>query len=154
MRCAMRWGGVGWSEQRPWTEELIPDPFAEGAMGRLVGPSQGAAGGGGRDAMGRVAALLGKIGTRGERVVCGGGFNAAQRAVEPTVVVCGWDSELMLEEMFCPILCVIPYDDLRTAAQQVRARPKPLTLYIFSQRRAGNTCVSVAAIFTPPASRV
>jgi hypothetical protein len=37
------------------------------------------------------------------------------------VVVCGWDSELMLEEMFCPILCVIPYDDLRAAAAQVGA---------------------------------
>jgi len=53
-------------------------------MGRLVG----AGGGGGaasRDAIGRAAALLGKIGTRGETLVCGGGFDASQRAVEPTV---------------------------------------------------------------------
>lgn len=49
-------------------------------------------------------------------------------------VVCGWDSELMQEEMFCPILCVIPYDDLGAAAAQVRARPKPLALYVFSRQ--------------------
>ena len=48
------------------------------------------------------------------------------------MVVCGWDSELMLEEMFAPILCVVPYDDLRDAAAEVRARPKPLALYVFS----------------------
>lgn len=127
---------------RRWTRELLPDPFAEGAMGRLVGPSSSSSSassslssGGGRDATGRVAALLGKIGTRGETLVCGGGFNAAQRAVEPTVVICGWDSELMLEEMFCPVLCVIPYDDLRSAAAEVRARPKPLTCYVFSSDR-------------------
>mmetsp|Transcript_19156 Transcript_19156/g.30993 ORF Transcript_19156/g.30993 Transcript_19156/m.30993 type:complete len:209 (+) Transcript_19156:344-970(+) len=113
---------------------MLPDPFAQGAMGRLVGGGS-AVSNSGRDAMGRVAALLGKIGTRGETLVCGGGFNAAQRAVEPTVVVCGWDSELMQEEMFCPILCVIPYDDLGAAAAQVRARPKPLALYVFSRNR-------------------
>ena len=129
------------NQVRRWTRELIPDPFADGAMGRLVGGNkqQGGVSGVatvGRDAMGRVAALLGKIGTRGETLVCGGGFNAAQRAVEPTTVICGWDSELMLEEMFCPILCVIPYDDLRDAAAQVRARPKPLSLYLFSRSRA------------------
>ena len=114
------------SQLRRWIQELIPDPFAEGAMGRVVGS---------RDAMGRVAALLGKIGTRGETLVCGGGFNAATRAVEPTVVMCDWDSELMLEELFCPILCIVPYDDLQVAMAQVRARPKPLALYVFARDR-------------------
>ena len=110
---------------RRWTRELIPDPHEDGAMGRMVGNPKG---------MARVAGLIEKIKSspRGERLVCGGGYNAARRAVEPTVVVCGWDSELMLEEMFAPILCVVPYDDLRDAAAEVRARPKPLALYVFS----------------------
>ena len=125
---------------RRWTQTLIPDPYAEGAMGRLVGwnaaPGAGAANGA-RRASARVAALLetARGGKHGEKVVCGGGMDATRGVVEPTVVVCGWDSPLMREEMFAPILCVVPYDDLFEAAARTRALAKPLALYVFSRDR-------------------
>jgi aldehyde dehydrogenase (NAD+) len=125
---------------RRWTQTLIPDPYAEGAMGRLVGWN--AAPGvdernGARRAAARVAALLetARVGKHGEKVVCGGGMDAVRGVVEPTVVVCGWDSPLMREEMFAPILCVVPYDDLGEAAARTRALAKPLALYVFSRDR-------------------
>ena len=62
-------------------------------------------------------------------------MDASRGVVEPTVVVCGWDSPLMREEMFAPILCVVPYDDLGEAAARTRALAKPLALYVFSRDR-------------------
>ena len=38
------------------------------------------------------------MGERGERVVIGGGCKPHERVVEPTVAVCGWDSDLMQVE--------------------------------------------------------
>jgi aldehyde dehydrogenase (NAD+) len=114
---------------RYWINELIPDPYADGAMGRIVEKDA---------AMARVASLLetAKLGARGERVACGGGYDAERRVAEPTVVVCGWDSDLMREEAFAPILCVVPYDDLQEATAMVRRRPKPLAMYVFSRDAA------------------
>ena len=61
---------------RRWTQTLVPDPYAEGAMGRLVGwnarsgGTNGGANGGARRAAARVAALLApaREGKHGERV--------------------------------------------------------------------------------------
>ena len=83
-------------------------------MGRLVGGSPAA-----RNATERAIGMLDKIGTTGEKLVCGGGHSKELRMIEPTVVLCGWDSELMQEELFCPILCVIPYCNLKDAAVKV-----------------------------------
>ena len=116
------------SELKHWVRELTSDPYSEGSMGRLVGGSPAA-----RNATERAIGMLDKIGTTGEKLVCGGGHSKELRMIEPTVVLCGWDSELMQEELFCPILCVIPYCNLKDAAVKVRSRPKPLALYIFSR---------------------
>ena len=117
-------------ELQHWIDVLIHKADAEGTScrGREGGSTSG------HRLLNRVTSFLGKVGTRGENFVCGDGSQSAN-GVEPTVVVCGWDSDLMVEEMFCPILCVIPYDDLRTAVAHVRTRPKPLSLYIFSTSR-------------------
>ena len=96
------------NQLRRWTKEMLPDPFAQGAMGRLVGGGS-AVSNSGRDAMGRVAALLGKIGTRGETLVCGGGFNAAQRAVEPTVAGDRVRVRVPLKiSLWCMFTCMYP----------------------------------------------
>lgn len=42
----------------------------------------------------------------------------------------------MQEEIFGPILPVLTYDRLEEAIAQINARPKPLALYIFSNRKA------------------
>ena len=115
-------------ELKRWIAKLISDPYSEGCMGQLVGGGPVA-----RNATDRAVRFLDKIGTAGEKLVCGGGYRKELGIIEPTVVICGWDSDLMQDELFCPILCVIPYHNLKDTAVMVRSRPKPLALYIFSR---------------------
>jgi aldehyde dehydrogenase (NAD+) len=85
---------------------------------------------------GRVVALLDDARAKGARVVCGGQTNAATRFVAPTVLT-GVTEEMrvMQEEIFAPILPVLPYDDRAEALAVVDRRSKPLSLYIYAQER-------------------
>ncbi|NII10676.1 coniferyl aldehyde dehydrogenase [Oleiagrimonas sp. C23AA] len=44
-------------------------------------------------------------------------------------------SALMREEIFGPLLPLVPYDHLDEAIDYIRARPHPLALYVFTSRR-------------------
>ena len=44
-----------------------------------------------------------------------------------------WDSPLMTQEIFGPILPILPYDNLDRAIARLRRRPKPLALYLFTR---------------------
>lgn len=46
------------------------------------------------------------------------------------------DSRLMQEEIFGPILPILPYDDLDLVLDQINTGPRPLALYCFSRNRA------------------
>ncbi len=46
------------------------------------------------------------------------------------------DMRIAEEEVFGPILPVLPYDTLQEATRYVSARPHPLALYLFSKQRA------------------
>ncbi|HWQ57505.1 MAG TPA: aldehyde dehydrogenase family protein, partial [Clostridia bacterium] len=60
----------------------------------------------------------------------------ATRYVEPTLLVgVSPDSPIMQEEVFGPILPLIPYDKLEECIEFIRARPKPLALYLFTTSR-------------------
>lgn len=52
----------------------------------------------------------------------------------------------MQEELFGPILPVLAVANLEAALAEVRARPKPLALYLFSHDRAAQQ-----RTWTPPA---
>ncbi|HEX6039022.1 aldehyde dehydrogenase family protein [Longimicrobium sp.] len=70
----------------------------------------------------------------GARVVTGGKTDAAQRYVAPTILSdVRPDSPVMREEIFGPILPVIPVPSLDAALAYVNARPKPLALYVFTK---------------------
>jgi aldehyde dehydrogenase (NAD+) len=80
----------------------------------------------------RLAALL-----HSGRVACGGATDREARYIAPTVLDgVQWDDEVMRDEIFGPVLPVLEYDSLDEAIAQVRARPKPLALYVFSAERA------------------
>ncbi|KAJ7137790.1 NAD-dependent aldehyde dehydrogenase [Mycena epipterygia] len=70
-------------------------------------------------------------------VVCGGDTNEAQRFIAPTIVkdVKGDDS-LMSDEIFGPILPIVPVEDLDAGIAYVNAHDHPLALYVFSQDEA------------------
>lgn len=64
----------------------------------------------------------------------GGQTKPDEKYIAPTLMDrVSWDSPVMQEEIFGPILPVIEYTDLKDAIAQINAQPKPLALYIFSK---------------------
>ena len=62
---------------------------------------------------------------------------SATRKIAPTLVIdAPDDTHLMREEIFGPLLPVVPYDKLDSAIAYVNARPRPLALYVFDHDRA------------------
>src|SRR4028119_556212 len=79
--------------------------------------------------LGRLAELM----KEGE-IVAGGQTNPEDKYIAPTVLdKVSWDSPVMQDEIFGPILPVLEYDDFGEAIAQINARPKPLALYLFSK---------------------
>lgn len=71
---------------------------------------------------------------RDAHIVCGGGSRSATLQIEPTVVDhVNWESPVMQEEIFGPILPVLPFYDLKEAAALINDRPRPLALYLFTK---------------------
>ncbi|WP_017325527.1 aldehyde dehydrogenase [Synechococcus sp. PCC 7336] len=69
-------------------------------------------------------------------IAIGGQTDPGSRYIAPTVLDnVSWDSSVMQEEIFGPILPVLDYGDLDEAIALVNDRPKPLALYFFSQDR-------------------
>ena len=67
------------------------------------------------------------------RIVFGGGTNANQLAMEPTVLTdINWDHPVMQEEIFGPILPVLDYSDLTEVLEGIHHHPNPLSLYLFT----------------------
>lgn len=74
----------------------------------------------------------------GGRVVLGGQLDPARRYVAPTLISRpDPGSPLMGEEIFGPLLPVLPVADLAAAARAVGERPDPLAMYVFSNDDAG-----------------
>jgi aldehyde dehydrogenase (NAD+) len=79
------------------------------------------------------ARLRGLLESGGEPVV-GGETNAADRYIAPTVLTAvDAGAPIMTEEIFGPLLPVLPVDDVDDAIAFVNSREKPLALYIFSE---------------------
>ncbi|MCA9772416.1 MAG: aldehyde dehydrogenase family protein [Myxococcales bacterium] len=91
-------------------------------------------------------------------VVVGGDFDAAERYIAPTVLTkVAPDSPVMSEEIFGPVLPVLPVRDMHEAIEFVNAREKPLALYVFTRDKAhadqilratssGGACVNHAVV--------
>jgi aldehyde dehydrogenase (NAD+) len=84
----------------------------------------------------RVQSLIDDAVAKGARVVLGGASNPSSRFIPPTVLTDVNDSmRVMQEEIFGPVLPVMAYDDLDAAMARVRARSKPLALYVYATNR-------------------
>ena len=76
----------------------------------------------------RIGALLTG---HGGKICCGGVVHPERRYVAPTLVLAPReDSPLMCEEVFGPVLCLIPYDTLDDAIAYVKRKPTPLSLCV------------------------
>lgn len=70
------------------------------------------------------------------QVFYGGTLNREERFISPTILHnVSFADEVMKEEIFGPILPVISFDKLDDAIEKVKARPKPLSCYVYSTNR-------------------
>ncbi len=54
--------------------------------------------------------------------------------IEPTVLTnVTWESAVMEDEIFGPILPIIEYDNIEDVIDTIQQHPKPLALYVFSE---------------------
>lgn len=72
----------------------------------------------------------------GEKIVFGGNYKEKTNQISPTIVEnVSWESALMENEIFGPILPVLEFNEINEVISVVNQRPKPLALYYFSNRR-------------------
>ncbi len=68
------------------------------------------------------------------KVYLGGKYNIKERYFEPTILTdVSFNDKIMQDEIFGPILPVIEYDDIDEIIKNVKSRPKPLALYVFTK---------------------
>ena len=67
-------------------------------------------------------------------ILSGGRSDASDLYIEPTLLgELPPKASVMEEEIFGPILPILPYENLDQALDQVRRRPRPLALYLFTE---------------------
>ena len=75
--------------------------------------------------------LLGLL--EGETIVMGGNSNEATLQIEPTLLDnAAWNTPVMNEEIFGPILPVLTYSTMEDIIQIINDHPKPLSAYLFT----------------------
>lgn len=106
----------------------------------------------------RLQTLLDQSVAAGGKVIYGGTCDPDDRWIEPTLLAdVPDDAPAMQEEIFGPILPIVPFDDLDEALSAVRSREKPLALYLFStdgdvtqkvlgETSSGGSCVNDVAL--------
>ncbi len=133
-----------------WVDRSIHDAFVE-AVGRISRGFFDRESGHliNRRHFDRVAAFL-----QDGRIASGGGHDAAGLWIEPTVLTdVSPQSPVMQEEIFGPVLPVIAFDSLDAVLSEIRSRPSPLAVYVFSndetvkrkviaETRSGGVCVN------------
>lgn len=79
----------------------------------------------------RLAAML------PEDPAAGGRVDRESLKIEPTLIetTLNDQSPLMTEEIFGPLLPIVPYDNIHEALGYILSRPRPLALYLFSRNR-------------------
>lgn len=69
-------------------------------------------------------------------IVAGGQTDEQNLYIAPTILdEVEWDDDVMQEEIFGPILPVITFEELSVAINDIRSRPTPLSLYLFTDNK-------------------
>lgn len=97
----------------------------------------------------------------GGKVLIGGDVDKKARYVGPTIMAdVTWESPVMQEEIFGPVLPVLEYENLDEVISKINSMPHPLALYFFSlnrnkQRRvlyetsSGGVCINETVLHQP-----
>ena len=106
----------------------------------------------------RVKGLLDDATARGAKVEFGGVARSEDNFIAPTAVTgVNKDMKIMQEEIFGPLLPIIPFRDVQEAIDHVNAGPKPLALYVYSRNNrqikrvientsAGGSCINTCLV--------
>jgi aldehyde dehydrogenase (NAD+) len=106
----------------------------------------------------RVASMINKAKESGATVSYGGTIDENSNAIEPTILTnVKMNSKVMQEEIFGPILPIIPFDDINEVIDTINSKEKPLALYVYSNKRknveyilnntrAGGSCINNNAV--------
>ena len=71
-----------------------------------------------------------------EHVITGGQTEADELYIAPTVMNdIDWNDDIMQEEIFGPILPILNFQEMAEVTSAIRARSKPLALYLFSSNK-------------------
>ncbi len=98
--------------EEPWSNTEFPKIINEKHYNRLLGLMEGG------------------------HVVIGGGSNPQTNQIEPTVLdQVDWNSAVMQEEIFGPILPILVFEDMEEAVRVINSHPKPLALYYFTESK-------------------
>jgi coniferyl-aldehyde dehydrogenase len=123
---------------RAWMERTYQDPAARAAHTAIINDRQA----------GRLQSYLDDARTHGAEIIEleGAGRSAAKGARLMNLHLLravSLDMRVMQEEIFGPILPLVPYENIDAALEFVRARPRPLALYWFgTDRREERTVLS------------
>lgn len=106
----------------------------------------------------RVKRLLDDALSAGAKLTAGGMTDAAHRYISPTLLTeVPMEAQVMEEEIFGPLLPILPFRSLDEAIATINSKPKPLALYLFSsseaniekvlrETSAGGCCINDTAI--------
>ncbi|MDF2542948.1 MAG: NAD-dependent aldehyde dehydrogenase [Herbinix sp.] len=73
----------------------------------------------------------------GSNILIGGQSNVQSNQIAPTILdKVTWDSPVMQDEIFGPILPVLEFDQIQEVVTQINQHPKPLALYYFTNHKS------------------
>jgi len=74
---------------------------------------------------------------KGEKIILGGTGDSRRRFIEPTILDgITFDSKIMQEEIFGPILPVLTFDSIDYTIKEIKERERPLALYLFTKNKS------------------
>ncbi|WP_020528203.1 aldehyde dehydrogenase family protein [Flexithrix dorotheae] len=106
----------------------------------------------------RVKGLIEDARNKGAKIELGANFDDGMDFISPTLISnVPENAKVMEEEIFGPVLPVLPYSQMQDPLNYVNSRPIPLAMYIFSKKKknvkkilnettAGGTCINDCGI--------
>lgn len=106
----------------------------------------------------RLAGLLSDALQRGAQAASGGQVRLEERFLAPTLLTgVPEDAQVLQEEIFGPLLPILPYRDIDSVLNHFALQPKPLALYVYSRDQAfidrvlsrtsaGGTCINTCVL--------
>ncbi len=96
-----------------------PDPARSGSYGRIIDQRH----------FDRLVCFIDPA-----KTVVGGTHNREDLFISPTILYpVSFSDPVMQEEIFGPVLPIIPYSNIEDAVKKIKSMPKPLALYVFTQ---------------------